>query len=352
MPHWLIKAALQRVLSFLPNSHKWNELFQKHVTRSIEVTADRFEGRLDFCNRHFEDFAAVRPGSKSFTVLELGTGWYPVVPIGLYLCGAAETWTYDIAPLLSEERVRRTLSLFEEYDRSGNLEQRLPHLWPDRLATVYELARSSEGLPPEKLLERMKIHVCVQDAQRTGLRPGTIDLMVSTGVLQHIPRDVLVNILKEFQRIGTRESVMSHYLNLADQYSYFDRNITPFNFLRFSNERWKWFNSPITWLNRMRISDYRELFAETGFQVIKEINVSGSVEDLKSIPLAPEFQKYKLEDLLVLRSWIGAKSNNGVPVTQIDPIKSERLLSEKATELRCVCSPSHFSLRPSHLVLS
>ena len=104
------------------------------------------------------------------------------------------------------------------------------------------------------------------------------------------------------------DAVQSHYLNLIDQYSYFDRSITPYNFLKFSEERWKLYNSPITWLNRMRIADYRELFGSLGFDITKEVNSSGAAADLHKIRLAPEFQKYSEADLLVLTSWLTAKS--------------------------------------------
>jgi hypothetical protein len=63
----------------------------------------------------------------------------------------------------------------------------------------------------------------------------------------------------------------------------------------------------LTWQNRLRISDYRALFSETGYQIVKEANSSGSPEDLKKIKLAPEFHSYSMEDLLVTISWLVAK---------------------------------------------
>jgi len=101
MPHWLIKSAVQRVISTLPASHKWNEFFQNRVTRSLELTDSRFEARLEYCRRHFEHLRDLRPGGgDGFTVLEIGTGWFPVVPVGLFLCGAAGPGRSDISPLL------------------------------------------------------------------------------------------------------------------------------------------------------------------------------------------------------------------------------------------------------------
>lgn len=309
MPHWLIKAAVQRGISLLPKSHKWNEFFQKHVTKSLELTPQRFEARLDFCQQHSEAFSKLQPRrARDFTVVEIGTGWYPVVPVGLYLCGAADIWTYDITPLLSTSRLHRMLDLFGDSARGGNLQKHLPRALPERIARLQELSKNLGSEPPETFLEQLKIHVRVQDAQHTGLNSNSVDLFVSTGVLEYIPRDGLAGILREFKRIGTSEAVMSHYLNLVDEYSYFDSSIGPFNFLKFSSSRWKYFNSPLTWQNRLRISDYRQFFAEAGFQITNEKNTSGTAEDLAKIRIAPEFEKYAREDLLVLISWLAAKS--------------------------------------------
>jgi hypothetical protein len=308
MPHWLIKSALQRAISLLPASHFWNELFQRYVTRSLDLTPERLDMRLDYCRIHLENFIELRPTrAHDFTACELGTGWFPVVPAGLFLCGAKKIWTFDIAPLLSRQRLIQMFGMFQEYERSGKLHKLLPRLLPDRLERFNEIARGVESSEPDKLLEQLEIHFEVRDAQNTGLQPGSIDLFASTGVLEYIPKEILKNILTEFRRVGSSDAVQSHYLNLIDQYSYFDRSITPFNFLKFSEERWKLFNSPITWLNRMRISDYRELFGSLGFEITKEVNTFGSKEDLKKIRLAPEFQKYSEADLLVLTSWLTAK---------------------------------------------
>jgi hypothetical protein len=308
MPHWLIKSALQRAISLLPASHFWNELFQRYVTRSLDLTPERLDMRLDYCRIHLENFIELRPSHRrDFTAFELGTGWFPVVPAGLFLCGAGRIWTFDIASFLSRQRLREMFNMFQEYERQGKLQKLLPRLLPDRLERFKEIARSVESSEPDHVLKQIDIHFEVRDAQNTGLQPGSIDLFASTGVLEYIPREILKNILTEFRRIGSSNAVQSHYLNLIDQYSYFDRSITPFNFLKFSEERWKLYNSPITWLNRMRISDYRELFGSLGFQITKEVNASGSKNDLQKIRLAPEFEKYSEADLLVLTSWLTAR---------------------------------------------
>jgi hypothetical protein len=309
MPHWMIKSAIHRTISVLPRSHRWNELFQTYVTKSLELDGRGFEDRLRFCRTHLEHyFEAHGLRREGFTALDVGTGWFPVVPVGLYLCGASDIWTFDIAPLLRSSRLRLLLGHFDEYDRRGVLKDLLPWVQPDRVAPLREAIERGTDESPTSLLNRLNIHALVRDAQQTGLKPGSIDLFVSTTVLQYIPAAALQGIFAEFKRLASPDAVMSHYVDLYDQFSVFDRSISPFNFLRYSTTGWKWLRSPLIPLNRLRISDYRALHALAGFAIIKEVNTSGSAQDLEKIPLAREFDKYEAADLLVMTSWLVSKA--------------------------------------------
>ncbi len=308
MPNWLIKSAIQRTISLLPQSQRWNELFQRYVTKSLELSPNRFEGKLNDCRMHLENYLELYPErAENFSALELGTGWFPTVPVGLFLCGASHVWTFDIDPLLKRARVKQMLQFFFEHDANGTLKKHLPRLRPDRMAKLRELNSRVDTDEPIDFLERLNIHVRVQDAQKTGLPDGSVDLFFSTGVLEYIPRPVLANIFAEFRRIASSQAAQSHYLNMIDQFWYFDRSITPINFLKFSPKQWGYLNSPLIWQNRLRISDYRELLKDAQFQIAKESNTAGSADDLNKIQLAPEFQHYSKEDLLVLISWLVAK---------------------------------------------
>jgi hypothetical protein len=308
MPHWLIKSAIHRAISFLPRSDKWNEFLQTHVSKSLALGTGRFDLRLDYCRQHLEHFFNLRPlTGAGFSVLELGTGWYPIVPVGFYLCGATDIWTFDIAPLLRRSRVEATLQRFCEYHERGVLEKSLPWLRPERMARVREALKEAKTQKPEALLASMNIHALVRDASTTGLNSNSVDLFVSTSVLEYIPRHILVLMFSEFKRLSTPDAIMSHFINLLDEYCHFDKAITPFNFLKYSERQWKFLSSPLIWKNRLRISDYRDLLTKAGYEVTKELNTSGSTRELEQVPLAPAFRAYSQADLLVLRSWLVAK---------------------------------------------
>lgn len=264
-----------------------------------------FEVRLEHCRRHLA--ALEKSADDEFTALELGTGWFPTMVIGMYLCGAKQVWGIDIDPLLRRSRVRRVLDLFCEYDDAGQLAKFLPGVRPERMRRLRELVPLLDGESPESFLARMNIHMMVRDARNSGLPDGSVDLFFSTGVLEYIPRAVLRGILDEFRRLATPRAVMSHWISMIDQFSYFDKSITPFNYLKYTAKQWRYLDSPMIPQNRLRISDYRALFNEAGFTITSEEGTPGSAKDLESIKLAPEFSSYSKEDLLVLTAWITAK---------------------------------------------
>ena len=312
MPHWLIKSAIHHVIAALPASGKCNEWFQVHVTKSLELSPGAFEAKMKDTRRFLEDFLEWRPeGAGGFTALELGTGWYPAAPIGLYLCGAREIWSFDIAPLLRRERLKLLLNYFSEFDAKGELRRWLPQIKPERMQVLISALKDIENETPETLLARFNIHALVRDARNTGLKAGTIDFFFSNAVLEYVSAEVQSGLLAEYCRVAAPGAVLIQYVNLKDQYWNFDRSITPFNNLKYSTAAWRWLDSPLIPQTRLRITDYRALLTKGGFEIVKEHNVSGSASDLEKIRLAPEFQKYAKEDLLVTDTWQVARRREG-----------------------------------------
>jgi hypothetical protein len=308
MPHWLLKWAVQRAISVLPHRQKFNEFFQEHFTHTLELGPPMFERGLDHCRTHLENFLSLQGRSmKEFTALELGVGWHPIIAVGLYLCGAGEIWLIDIHPLLKSERLARMMEWFCEYDAQGKLKEFLPRLIRERIDRLKATSGKLRSERAEEWLERWNIHAMVGDARDTGLPAGSIDLMYSTGALEYIPLSILKGILKEFRRLQTSRAVMSHWIGLLYQMSFFDKSLSPFEYLKYTDSQWKLWSSPMIRQNRLMIPDFRELFSEAGYDLLNETNVRGREADLDRVRLAPKFQKYKREDLLILRSWMVAR---------------------------------------------
>jgi hypothetical protein len=319
MRSWLVKALVQRAIGALPWPHFWNELLQERVTHSLHLTADRFEASLRNCRNHLEQLACFGAPAKrgAFSAFELGTGWFPTVAIALYLCGAREVWTWDIASLLKRERLKHTMRRFLDLEHKPILREHVCHE-PDRLGRLRELMALCEdprGPEPAAILERLGIHYRNGNASQSNLPSHSVDLILSDVVLEYLSSQQLSEVMQEFRRIAASDAVMSHTIGLFDQYAAYDPQISAFNFLRYSDRTWRLLNNPIIPLNRLRISDYREAVSKSGFRIVHEDSERGDPADLARTPLAKPFNNYAIEDLLVINTWLvavpqlGAKSS-------------------------------------------
>lgn len=272
----------------------------------------KFLSKVEEARKYLLAYQAHQTGgaTSGFRAFELGTGWFPILPAVHFLCGGEKIWTVDIAPLPNTDRVRVMTEHFLATHQSGALRKILPEARSERISAFQELRHRLEQEPVAQALQAIGVYFEVRDGRATGLPTGSVDLIYSSGVLHHIPVPVLRGMFTEFQRILRPGGIMTHRLHMIDQFSFFDRSITPFNSLRYTTRQWRWLDSPLTPQNRLRITDYRELFGEYGFKWVQEENRLGLESDLAKVPLAPEFTRYNRQDLLIIESLATARKEN------------------------------------------
>jgi len=285
---WMLKAIVQKTISFLPYSQRINYFFQKYVTKGVYLSDAYFEDRLEHARNHIEAWERLSDGAPLRNTLELGAGWYPVVPIALFLYGAEHIRTVDVSLLTNADHVRTTIRKFLEYADQGKLE---PYLRPDpkRLDALRQLGFEAQVRSFEQLAQALHIEYLVQDARQLHLSDGAVDLAHSNNTFEHIYPDILLGILREFRRIVRPGGVQSHFVDLSDHFAHFDTSITIYHFLRFSPAAWRWIDNTVQPLNRLRITDYRRLYHETSLPISEENLRAGNVERLRTVPVHPYF---------------------------------------------------------------
>lgn len=307
MASWLLKAAIQGGISLLPGRHRLNALLQQRVTGSLVLSDAMFEAKVSQCRHHLERFRQVRESSRvPSAALELGTGWYPIVPLGLTLAGTGQVTTIDVSSLLEARRVKRTMEFYADALESGRLHGQLPAIDPARAARIIAAAHDGKDANAEELLASVDVHALSGDARAFALPANSIELFVSNNTLEHIAPGVLAEILAELRRLAATDAVMDHFVDMSDHYAHFDRSISEFNYLRYPASLWGLFNNRLQYQNRLRASDYRQLIERAGFEVIAEEPARGTEQELARIRLARPFRDYTREDLLVLRCWFTA----------------------------------------------
>jgi Methyltransferase domain len=298
MKKWILKAIVQKITSYLPFSNKINYVFQKYVTKGVYLSDEYFYDRLGHAKAHLAAFQKHSKTAKNAIVpknaLELGTGWYPVVPISFYLVGVETTYSVDISFLTSKERIFTTLQQFENAHKSGKLSGYLDVL-PEKWAKLSVLIANYADYSLEDVLKYLNLVYLIEDARALSLPDGSVDLVNSNNTFEHIYPSILIPILKDFKRVVNKEhGIMSHFIDMSDHFAHFDKTINIYNFLQFSDEAWKWIDNDIQPMSRLRIDDYKQIYADLGINIDAEDNREGSIDELRTIKLAEKYAQKPL----------------------------------------------------------
>lgn len=286
MARWLVKAALQKGMSALPASESVNYVFQRRISGSLPASEAAFRRKFARAQEHLRAYERHGAGRQvpDLTLYEFGAGWDLAVPLAYWALGVERQLLVDIHANLRFELVNVTLERLQRLDGT-----RLPD--NDPIASTAELE------------ERFGIaYVAPRDARATGFDAASVDLVSSTNTLEHIPAQDLVPIVRECRRLLRQDGVLSSRIDLADHYSYFDRSLSPYNFLRYDDARWRWLNSDVLFQNRLRRPDYLGAFAEAGLDVVEEVAArpdEAGLAELARLEVAERFRGYGLDDLAV-----------------------------------------------------
>lgn len=302
---WHLKAIVQKSISFLPKNHKVNYLFQKYVTKGLALNDTYFRYKIESARDHIAFFKQhSKQAFEESTVLELGTGWYPIVPIAMFLNGFSDIKSIDIYPWMNKQSILQAIAMFKTWHDDKKLLAYLPDMDTKRWETLMRLLENGDQLHQTELMQAIHLNSTIQDARTTNFKHNSIDFICSNNTFEHIPKVVLTDILKEFKRIAKQGGVMSHFIDMTDHFAHFDPSINVFNFLQFSERRWQFIDNSIQPQNRMRFIDYKELYTELQLPISATTFNNGELSELKSIKVHKEFQHRSLEELVIIHGYI------------------------------------------------
>ncbi|HLP21116.1 MAG TPA: class I SAM-dependent methyltransferase [Chitinophagales bacterium] len=289
MKKWILKAIVQKTISYLPFSHNINYVFQKYVTKGVNLSDDYFYDRLGHAREHLDYYKKYSGKPAPETSLEIGTGWYPIVPITFFLAGSSKIYSVDISFLTSKERLATTIhKIIECNDR--NLLKDYVSILPERWAVLTGIIEQLDSLTLEEMLSRLNITYLIEDARKLSLADSSIDLVNSNNTFEHIYPEILIPILKDFKRVVKKNGgIMSHFIDMSDHFAHFDKSINVYNFLQFTDTQWQWIDNSIQPQSRIRIYDYKKIYADLQIPIDFETTRKGNQGELKTIALAPAY---------------------------------------------------------------
>lgn len=320
---WWVRAGIRSILAPFPGSSRLEERLRQRAATGLDrdyalVKWRHVTSHLNVARRAQRGKGATAAPSSGgdldgARVVELGTGWYPLVPLGLALYGGT-VLSIDKTPHLSPARAAASARILGELIDEDSIT--VPHT--DRLETLHTLAALAPAddtsmTPADErrasaALAELGISIAVADAQDLATIPEShgADLYVSNNTLEHIPEPVLRGIFTEFARVGAPDSRMSHYIDMADHHAITDPRIGVYHFMTVPAWQWRLVNNRLHYQNRMRLSDHLRVFAETGWTPTPRKKQRGDADELASLDLVEPFASMSTEDLRVIRAHVEA----------------------------------------------
>jgi len=243
------------------------------------------------------------------TVLELGTGWKPLIPLLFRLAGCREVILVDSQRLLDRALVAGTAARLVA--RRDELAARLG-LDPEEIRARLT---PPEGGDLDDLFRQFGVkYLAPFDARSTKLPDRSVDVVISRAVLEHVPPKIVDELLTEFSRVLRVDGAMCHIIDNSDHWEHHDKRISRVNFLKFADGLWRVITiNPLDYQNRLRHFEYVEMLRGHGFEVALDRSEPdrGALEALKSMKICERYRSVPHEALAVLTSFIVASRQPG-----------------------------------------
>lgn len=268
-----IRQALRRVRPYMTNAGNDIQLFENSI-RQIERLRDAGH-----------DVRGKR-------ILEIGSGWHPITAMTFLAVGAAGVTLTDTEWLLDASLIRSASEFVCE--RQDYIIEKLGHADIDRIQV-------KEGTVPE-MMNRLNLTYLVP--YRTEMSAsGSVDIVISISVFEHIPAKVLELMISDFRRVLAPGGAMVHFIDCSDHYSHRDRSISRCNFLQYEEWQWRLLSlNPQSYHNRLRHSDFMAMIRLHGFKIafVDRVCRESEQREVAAMRLASRFVGRDIEDLATI----------------------------------------------------
>jgi SAM-dependent methyltransferase len=302
---WFIKAAFQKTISYIPGYTNINYFFQSEVSKNLPRNDQQF---FDIINEGILHYKICKKYNRfnnlsDANFFEFGAGWDLIIPI-LYSCIGVKSQTIvDLYLNVRYDLIEDTLSRIRK-DR-----EKIEALCQNKI-NVYDTIKINS-------LDDLDRHFGIRylapyDARKTNFQDESFDFISNTATLEHIPYEDLIQIFYECHRILKKNGIISCLIDLKDHYSYFDKSISYYNFLKFGENSFKYINSSVFYQNRLRYKDYIEIFKKCNYKIIYEkidFPDTNDIEILKNLKINKKFDLRDYQNLGVKGIHIVLKKN-------------------------------------------
>jgi SAM-dependent methyltransferase len=257
-----------------------------------------YADRLKWVLRLQKQYEIVRDGDR---ILELGTGWLHWEALTLRLF-------YDIEAVLFDVWDNRQFGALKNYFRqlSPMLNEGFDLTGEEirRARSVIERIVAAESF--DALYQSLGFSYIVESSGSLARLPAnTFRLVISGGVLEHVNRSALSDLISETQAVLRGGGWAVHSIDVADHLEHYDRSVSPKFYLSLPEGVWKTLcENKVQYINRVQRKEWLDLFQSSGFTLVDE---EARRVNIGKLPIAKRFADMEKTDLecTVLRLALG-----------------------------------------------
>jgi hypothetical protein len=242
--NWKLKAILYKLFSLL-KLKKTFYFIQKHVTKRSRINITEINKLWVFHSDAIED-------SKSKKILEVGAG--KSLEQNIYL-------SYKFGSIINQTAI----------DINNMLDFKLFNDASAQIANLLKLKNKGDIKNISDLKTRYNItYIAPFKISELNIEEK-FDICISTTALEHFSILDLQNYLLDLKKVLNDNGLISSLIDYSDHYSHTDKNINTLNFLSYSKKEWEKYNNSYLYQNRLRHQDYKKLFIDQGYKIVKII---------------------------------------------------------------------------------
>jgi SAM-dependent methyltransferase len=307
LPPWRRRVLAYRIIGGIPGGE---QLLDWYRPRFGKLKMVDLEGRDKALGEMMRLVRGAGRTVEDKDLIEIGTGWHPLLPVLFHGLGARTVLMTDIVRHVRGELIEQVLDYCLGHSRQlaeiGGYDE-------DTLKARWSALRPGRRGWINVWRDRGITYRAPLDFSHSGLPAESADLIFSNDCLGYIPVPELEAITKESWRILRPGGFIAHDLFVYDDMEIHDRQIPHWNFLRYSAEEWDRIgNSRFHYQNRCRPGFYAKLAAENGLRILHEERVLYEMreEDLDRSILHPDFRALPFEEIACNHYLLAAEKPN------------------------------------------
>lgn len=314
---WKGQLLVKHTLQHLPGGDRVHRRLQERLGALANMDKERqLENRVVPVLQELDEHSGFE--FEGAVVCESGTGWYALTPVVFYVLGADKIHTHDIVEWLTRRH------LIEAIEAVGNNLDLLSDRFDVENTILNDrYGQIDTGGGVGEILEscNTKYHLTGSEIVEPS-SPYT--LFYSYSVLHRIPEKELNGLLERFRKLSAPNAHLMHDVSHFDILTRHDSSRNQYKYLTRSDRLHKVLQTKYSYQNRLRSSEFIELFEDHGFD---PVFIKRSINDPKTVvglDLARRFDGFDKQDVATRKSRIVASrqpTGNEIPKIIEEPAK-------------------------------